>query len=130
MTDPISDMINRIMTSLNIKNESLDLPHSKVKEAIAAILMQEGYIKKFDVMTKMNKKFIRLALKYRKNRSGVIAFMKRVSRPGCRTYSGVGTLPRVQNGFGTAIISTSQGIMTDQIARAKKLGGEVLCVVG
>lgn len=129
MTDPIADLIIRIKTALSVKRETADIPHSKLKEAVVNVLTAEGYLGKFNIMQRMNKKFIRINLKYRKNKTGVINKIKRVSKPGRRIYSQLGALPRIQSGFGTAIISTSQGLMTDEEARAKKIGGEILCYV-
>lgn len=129
MTDPIADMLSRIKTALSIRGEAVDIPHSRIKESIAGILVAEGYIEKYAVHERMHKKFIRINLKYRKNKSGVIMGLQRVSKPSRRVYFDSISLPRVQSGFGTAIISTSQGLMSDEQARAKKLGGEILCYV-
>lgn len=135
MTDPIADMFVRIKNALNMKNESVDVPHSKIKEGIVRLLAEEGYIARFDVMSKMNKKFIRIGIKYKKgkNRSqqkGVISYLTRVSKPGRRVYKDYLSIPKIQGGFGTAIISTSKGLLTDARARAEKMGGEVIAYVG
>ena len=129
MNDPIADMLSRIKNGLNARLETVDIPHSKIKEEIAKILVKEGYVEKFDPMQRMSKGFLRIALKYRQDKSGVIVGMRRVSKSGRRMYADVATLPRVQAGFGTAILSTSKGIMTDGEARSKKVGGEVLCYI-
>jgi len=130
MTDPIADMFLRIKNALRIKAETVDIPYSSIKEGIAKILTSEGYIQKAGVMSRMNKKFIRLALKYRKNKKGVISYLTRISKPGRRVYKDVASLPRVESGFGTAIISTPKGLKTDSEARAEKVGGEILAYVG
>ena len=129
MTDPISDMLSRIKNALNARMESVDVPHSNIKEGIAQILVSEGYVGRFDVMKRMDKKFLRIALKYTEAKKGVISGMKRVSKPGRRIYSDAYSLPRIHAGFGTAIISTSRGILTDEDARSQKLGGEVICYI-
>jgi small subunit ribosomal protein S8 len=129
MTDPIADMINRIRNALNVRQETVDIPHSRMKEEIAKIMVGEGYLQKCDVLKRMEKKFLRLALKYASDKKGVISELKRVSKPGRRTYADVRSLPRVQAGFGTAIISTSRGLMTEESARTQKLGGEVVCYI-
>ena len=127
--DSIADMLIRIQNALKVKKESVDLPHSQMREGLTKILFEEGYIGKYDLMTRLNKKFIRIVLKYVDGKNVVVAGMKRVSRPGRRIYVGADSLPRVQSGFGTAIVSTSKGLMTDEAARAKKIGGEVLCYI-
>jgi small subunit ribosomal protein S8 len=129
MTDPIADMLSRIKTSQNARAETLDIPHSKIKEEIAKILAKEGYIGKHETLKRMNKKFLRVALKYGQNKKGIISGLRRVSKPGRRTYADARSLPRVHAGFGTAIISTSKGVMTEETAREKKIGGEVLCYI-
>jgi small subunit ribosomal protein S8 len=129
MTDPIVDMFNRLKNAQGRRIETTDIPHSKIKEEIAKILVVEGYLEKFDVLKRMDKKFIRVQLKYDQNKKGIISEMERVSKPGRRIYADIRSLPRVQAGFGTAIISTSRGVMTDEAARAQKLGGEVICYI-
>ncbi|MEE8638291.1 MAG: 30S ribosomal protein S8 [Candidatus Margulisiibacteriota bacterium] len=129
MTDPIADMLNRIRNALNVRQETVDIPHSKMKEEIAKILLSEGYLKKYDVLKRMEKKFLRVVLKYASDKKGVISELKRVSKPGRRVYADVRALPRVQAGFGTAIISTSRGLMTEVFARTQRLGGEVVCYI-
>jgi len=102
------------------------LPHSKIKEAIGSLLVSEGYLAKCDKLKRTDRQFLRLVLKYGKDKRGIIAGVKRVSCSGRRVYAKRQALPRVQSGFGTVIVSTSQGLMTDETARQKKLGGEVL----
>lgn len=129
MFDPIADMLSRIKNSINARQGSVDIPHSKIKVGIAKILVAEGYIARADVHKRMNKQFIRLILKYQKNRRGLIAGLKRVSKCGCRVYRDARSIPRVHGGFGTVILSTSKGLMTDEQARGAKMGGEVLCYI-
>jgi small subunit ribosomal protein S8 len=129
MTDPIADMFAQIMNAQKVRAETVDIPHSRNKEAIAKLLVEEGYVEKIDVLKRMDKKFIRLGLKYTPAKQGVIKTLKRISKPGRRIYANARSLPRVQSGFGTALISTSKGVMTDTSARAKKLGGEVVANV-
>jgi small subunit ribosomal protein S8 len=129
MNDPIADMLSRIKNGLNARMEAIDIPHSKIKESIAKILVDEGYVGKVDPMQRMSKKFLRLTLKYRQDKKGVIMGVRRISKSGRRKYVDTSSLPKVQSGFGTAIISTSKGVMTDQEARAQKIGGEVLCYI-
>lgn len=127
--DSIADMLNRVNNALEVRKEGVDLPHSRVKEEIARILLAEGYISKLEPLTRMNRKFIRLGLKYTARGRSVIEGLKRVSTSGKRHYVAATNIPRVRSGFGTAIISTSKGLMTDAAARQAKLGGEVLCFV-
>jgi small subunit ribosomal protein S8 len=129
MTDPISDMFCRITNALKVRKETVDIPHSRIKEELANILVAEGYLEKADILKRMDKKFIRITPKYTPDKKGVISRLKRISKPGRRVYSDFASLPRVQAGFGTAILSTSRGIMTEESARAQKLGGEVICYV-
>ena len=128
LSDPISDMICSIKNAQAVNKESTVTPASNVKKGILSVLQQEGYIRSFELVEKDNHPFIKINIKYYRNQP-VIEMIKRVSKPGLRNYSGKDDLPRVDAGFGTAIISTSQGIMTDKSARAAKIGGEVLCVV-
>lgn len=127
--DSIADMLIRINNALKVKKETVDLPHSRMKEEIGKILLGEGYISKCEVLTRMNKKFLRLGLKYSSTNKSVIEGVKRISRPGRRIYVGATAIPRVHAGFGTAVLSTARGIMTDEEARAGKVGGEVLCYI-
>lgn len=129
MFDPIADMLSRIKNSLNARQDRVDIPHSKIKAGLAQILVAEGYVEKSEILKRMSKQYIRLTLKYKKNKRGLIVDVKRVSRPGRRIYRDSGAIPRVQGGFGTAILSTSKGLMTDEQARGSKIGGEVLCYI-
>lgn len=127
MTDPIADMLARIRNANNALLPEIELPHSRIKEGIARILQKEGYIA--DCATRGTKiKHLKLKLKF-EGRRGVITGMKRVSKPGLRSYVGATEMPRVLAGMGTAIVSTSRGVMTGAQARRQNLGGEVLCLV-
>ena len=128
MTDPISDMLTRIRNAHRALLPSLDLPHSRMKESIAGILKREGYIADFAVEGKTAAKKLSLKLKY-EGRKGVIEGLRRVSTPGLRRYVGATEIPRVRGGLGTAILSTSQGLMTGVQARKNNLGGELLCYI-
>lgn len=127
MTDPISDMLTRIRNAHRALLPTVELPHSNVKQNIAAILKREGYITDVSVDGKAIKK-IKLQLKYT-GRKAVIQGLRRVSTPGLRRYVGATEIPRVRGGLGTAIVSTSQGVMSDTQARKNNLGGELLCYV-
>lgn len=127
--DSIADMLIRINNALKVKKETVDLPHSRMKEEIGKILLGEGYISKCEVLTRMNKKFLRLGLKYSSTNRSVIGGLRRISRPGRRIYVAAAAVPRVHAGFGTAILSTARGVVTDEEARASKVGGEVLCYI-
>lgn len=127
MTDPISDMLTRIRNAHRALLQSVELPHSKMKESIAGILRKEGYIADVSVDGKV-KKTLKLKLKYQEKKS-VIEGIKRVSSPGLRRYVGSTEIPRVRGGLGVAIVSTSQGVMSGTQARKSKLGGELLCYV-
>ncbi|MGN1077878.1 MAG: 30S ribosomal protein S8 [Candidatus Gallimonas sp.] len=126
MTDPIADMLTRIRNALTVKKETVEVPVSNMKKAIADILVNEGYIK--EVGTAENGNLV-LTLKYTENRQSVIGGLQRVSKPGLRRYSGAQEMPKVLGGFGIAIVSTNKGIMTDKQAKAQNVGGEVLCYV-
>jgi len=128
MTDPISDMLTRIRNAQMALLPATDLPHSKLKESMAAILKKEGYITDFSIEGKVAAKKITLKLKY-DGRKAVIEGLRRVSTPGLRHYVGATDIPRVRGGLGTAILSTSRGLMTGVQARKNNLGGEVLCYV-
>jgi small subunit ribosomal protein S8 len=128
MTDPISDMLTRIRNAHNALLPALAMPHSRMKESIAGILKSEGYIVDFSVEGKTAAKKLALKLKY-DGRKGVIEGVRRVSTPGLRRYVGATEIPRVRGGLGTAILSTSQGVMTGVQARKNNLGGELLCYV-
>ena len=130
MSDPIADMLTRIRNANTAKHDTVDVPASKMKLAIAEILFNEGYIKKFEVVEDGNFKTIRVTLKYGKDKNEkIITGIKRISKPGLRVYAGKDELPRVLGGLGTAIISTNQGILTDKQARKLNVGGEVLAFV-
>jgi len=129
MTDTIADMLTRIRNALVAKHESVDIPASTTKEAIAKILVEEGYIKGYELLQNGVKKSIRVALKYGPNKQRIIIGIKRISRPGLRVYARKDELPKVLGGLGVAIISTSRGVMTDRAARKEGVGGEVLAYV-
>ena len=130
MSDPIADMLTRIRNGNVAKHDTVDVPSSKEKLAIADILVKEGYIKKYDMVADGNFKTIRIYLKYGKDKNDkVITGLKRISKPGLRVYAGKDELPKVLGGLGTAIISTNKGIITDKEARALGVGGEVICYV-
>ncbi|MDD4088845.1 MAG: 30S ribosomal protein S8 [Tissierellia bacterium] len=129
MTDPIADMLTRIRNANHAKHEFVDIPASKIKKEIANILLEEGYIKGFDVIDDGKQGIIRVELKYQQNKERVITGIKRISKPGLRVYVGKEDTPRVLGGLGIAIISTSKGIVTDRKARTQGVGGEVICYV-
>ena len=128
-TDPIADMLTRIRNANSAKHKTVDVPASKMKTAIAEILFREGYIKSFEVISNENQGIIRITLKYDEKGTRVIDGIKRISKPGLRVYAGKEELPKVLNGLGIAIISTSKGLMTDKEARNAGIGGEVLAYV-
>ena len=128
-TDPIADMLTRIRNANSAKHKTVDVPASKMKTAIAEILFREGYIKSFEVISNENQGIIRITLKYDEKGTRVIDGIKRISKPGLRVYAGKEELPKVLNGLGIVILSTSQGLMTDKEARAKQVGGEVLAYI-
>ena len=128
-TDPIADMLTRIRNANTSKHKTVDIPASNMKKAIAEILFEEGYIKAFEVIENENQGIIRITIKYDEKGSRVIAGLKRISKPGLRVYASNEELPRVLNGLGIALISTSKGIMTDKKAREQGIGGEVLAYV-
>ena len=129
ITDPVADMLTRIRNANSAKHETVDVPASNLKKAIAQILLDEGYIKSFQVVDDGTQGVIRIALKYLPGKEKVITGLRRVSKPGLRVYAGADELPRVLKGLGIAIISTSKGVMTDKKARANHVGGEVLAFV-
>lgn len=129
MTDPIADMLTRIRNSNNAKHETVDIPSSNMKKAIANILLEEGYIKGFDVIDDGKQGIIRIQLKYSDNNERVISGIKRISKPGLRVYARHDEIPKVLGGLGIAILSTSKGIITDKNARKEGVGGEVVCYV-
>ena len=129
ITDPIADMLTRIRNAGTAKHETVDVPASKMKISIAQILLDEGYIKGFQIIDDGTQGIIRITLKYLPGKQRVIQGLRRVSKPGLRVYAGADELPRVLNGLGIAIISTSKGVMTDKEARKAHVGGEVLAFV-
>ncbi len=130
MSDPIADMLTRIRNANTAKHDTVDVPSSKMKLAIAQILLDEGYSRKFDVIENGNFKTIRITLKYGEDKNDkIISGIKRISKPGLRVYAGREDLPRVLGGLGVAIISTNQGVVTDKKARELQVGGEVLAFV-
>ena len=130
VNDPIGDMICRINNAIRIKSERVEMPSSKIKTAIAQILKTEGYINEFENIVKGAKKSIKLNLKYGRGKKSVISQIKRISTPGRHVYKGADSIPRLMGGFGTVIVSTSKGLMTDRQARENKVGGEILIYVG
>ena len=130
MSDPIADMLTRIRNGNTAKHDTVDVPASKIKTEIARILLDEGYITKYDIIEDGNFKTIRITLKYGADKNEkIITGLKRISKPGLRVYAKSEELPRVLNGLGIAIISTSKGIMTDKEARKENIGGEVLAYI-
>lgn len=129
ITDTIADMLTRIRNASSAKHDSVDVPASNVKKAIAQILLDEGYISGFTVVDDGKQGVIKIALKYGPNKSQVITGLRRVSKPGLRIYSNVEDMPKVMRGLGIAIVSTSKGIMTDKQARRENVGGEVLAFI-
>jgi small subunit ribosomal protein S8 len=129
VTDPIADLLNRIRNGQTARFDKVDIPASRMKTSIARILKEEGYIKNFKLIRDTRQGILRVHLKYDENRQGSIAGTKRVSKPGCRVYVGHDEIPRIMNGMGVAILSTSKGLMTDRQARKEIVGGELLCSV-
>ena len=129
ITDTIADMLTRIRNASSAKHDSVDVPASKVKKAIAQILLDEGYIQSFEVIDDNKQGVIRIVLKYGANKAQTITGIRRVSKPGLRIYTNVEDMPKVMKGLGIAILSTSKGIMTDKQARTANVGGEVLAFV-
>ena len=129
ITDPIADMLTRIRNANSAKHKTVDIPASKMKTAIAEILFEEGYIASFEDIKDDTQGVIRITLKYDENGTKVISGLKRISKPGLRVYASKEELPKVLNGLGIALISTSKGIKTDKEARNENLGGEVLAYV-
>ena len=130
MTDPIADMLTRIRNALTAKHETVEIPASKMKVAIAEILVKEGYIKGFEIVEGAVQNTILVTLKYAPDKNQkVVTGLKRVSTPGLRVYAGVDNLPKVLGGMGIAILSTSKGILTDKEAKAQHIGGEVLAYI-
>ena len=130
ITDPIADMLTRVRNANNAKHDTVDVPASNMKKAIAQILLDEGYIKNFQIINDGTQGVIRITLKYlQPGKEKVISGLRRVSKPGLRVYAGAEELPKVLRGLGIAIVSTSKGVMTDKKAREAHVGGEVLAFV-
>ena len=129
ITDPVADMLTRIRNANSAKHDTVDVPASNLKKSIAQILLDEGYIKSFQIVDNGTQGIIHITLKYLANKEKVLSGLRRVSKPGLRVYAGADELPKVLKGLGIAIISTSQGVMTDKKARAAHVGGEVLAFV-
>ena len=129
ITDPVADMLTRIRNANNAKHDTVDIPASNMKKAIAEILLQEGYIKNYQIIDDGTQGIIRVALKYNAGKEKAITGLRRVSKPGLRVYVGADEMPQVLRGLGIAIVSTSKGVMTDKAARAAHVGGEVLAFV-
>ena len=129
ITDPIADMLTRIRNANNAKHDSVDVPASNMKKSIAQILLDEGYIKSYQIVDDGTQGIIRITLKYNAGKEKVITGLRRVSKPGLRVYVGADELPRVLRGLGIAIVSTSKGVMTDKKAREAHVGGEVLAFI-
>ena len=129
ISDVIADMLTRIRNANDAKHESVDIPASNLKKSIAQILLDEGYIKNFQIVEDGKQGIIRVALKYAADKQKVIHGLKRVSKPGLRIYTNCEDMPKVMNGLGIAIVSTSKGVMTDKKARQANVGGEILAFV-
>ncbi|RLL40740.1 30S ribosomal protein S8 [Oceanobacillus piezotolerans] len=129
MTDPIADMLTRIRNANMVKHESLELPASKMKKEIADILKREGFVKDYEVIEDNKQGILRIFLKYGPNEERVITGIKRISKPGLRVYAKADEVPRVLNGLGIAVVSTSNGVLSDKEARSQAVGGEVLAYV-
>lgn len=129
ITDPIADMLTRIRNANSAKHKAIDVPVSNMKKAIAQILLDEGYIKSYEIVDDGKQGMIHIVLKYGANNEKVISGLKRISKPGLRVYAGKEEIPSVYKGLGIAIVSTSKGVMTDKKARAEQVGGEVLAFV-
>ncbi len=129
ITDPIADMLTRIRNANNAKHETVDIPASNMKKQIAQILVDEGYVKSYNVVDDGKQGILKVFLKYGPNKTKVIQGMKRVSKPGLRIYVASDEIPKFMRGLGVAIVSTSKGVMTDKAARKENVGGEVLAFV-
>ena len=127
MTDPIADLLTRLRNAQAIRRESVDIPHSRIKESIARVLQREGYVKDVRVIEDMKPAQIRVYLKYGPDRENLITNIERVSKPGQRVYRGVDKIEKVLDGMGIGIFSTPAGLLTDRECRERKLGGEYLC---
>ena len=128
-TDPIADMLPRIRNALVAKHETVDVPASNMKLAIAEILLNEGYIKSYTVNEEGVEKMMNIVLKYGPNKQRVITGLKRVSKPGCRVYSSAADLKPVLNGLGVSVVSTSKGLLSDREAKSQQVGGEIICEI-
>ena len=129
MTDPIADMLTRIRNANTVKHETVDVPASNIKKELARILLEEGFVRGYDVIEDGKQGIIRIQLKYGQSGERVISGLKRISKPGMRVYAASHEVPRVLNGLGISVISTSKGILTDKQARKENVGGEVICYV-
>ena len=129
ITDPVADMLTRLRNANSAKHETVDVPASNLKKAIAQILLDEGYIKSYSLVDNGNQGTIHITLKYLAKKQSVLTGLRRVSKPGLRVYAGADELPKVLKGLGIAIVSTSKGVMTDKAARAAHVGGEVLAFI-
>ncbi|OOB78025.1 MAG: 30S ribosomal protein S8 [Epulopiscium sp. Nele67-Bin001] len=130
MSDPVADMLTRIRNANTAKHDTVEIPSSKMKKAIAEILLEEGYIKGYEVIQDGVKETIRMKLKYGKTKNEkVISGIKKISKPGLRVYADTDNLPKVLGGLGTAIISTNKGVITDKVARKQNVGGEVIAFI-
>ena len=129
MTDPIADMLTRIRNANVVKHETVDVPASNMKKELSRILLEEGFIKGYDVIEDGKQGIIRIQLKYGQSGERVISGLKRISKPGMRVYAAKDEVPRVLNGLGVSVISTSKGVLTDKQARKENVGGEVICYV-
>ena len=129
MTDPIADMLTRVRNATSVLHDTVDIPGSNIKKEISRIHLEEGYIKGYDVIEDGKQGLIRMQLKYGKNGEKVITGIKKISKPGMRVYADRNNVPRVLNGIGISVISTSKGIVTDKQARELGVGGEVICYV-
>ena len=129
MTDPIADMLTRIRNALMVSRQSVNIPGSKLKICIAEVLKSEGYIRNFKLISSDKQRFLKIYLRYDEKGDSVIGGLKRVSKPSCRVYKRCEDIPKVLNGLGVSIVSTSKGIMTDRQARNSGVGGEVLCLL-
>ena len=129
ITDVVADMVTRIRNANTAKHETVEIPASNLKKAIAQILLDEGFIKAFDIIDDGKQGTIKVTLKYGENKQRIIQGLRRVSKPGLRIYAASADLPKVKNGLGIAIVSTSKGLMTDKAARKQNIGGEVLAFV-
>lgn len=129
LTDPIADMLTRMRNTLLIRTEKVDIPASRMKVELAKILKEEGFIKSYKIIKDKKQGMLRITLKYTPDNSPVISGLKRISKPGRRIYTGKDEVPKVMDGVGVAVISTSRGVLTDKACRREGVGGEVLCYV-